>query len=181
MLNDSMMRSVKQDWCTPPRVLERVRRVDAIALDPCTSPANPCGAEASYSLHGLSLPWWGLAYVNPPYGRELPVWADKVIEEAARNVEIIMLVPSRTDTRWWGKAFEACQACAFWRGRITFVGAPAPAPFPSCLFYFGTRRRRFSLAFRDVSRIVSGGRVLGRPAPSLPNDRQIPLPFSEAS
>lgn len=181
MLNDSLLSSVKHDWCTPPLVLDRVRRVGPIALDPCTSPANPCGAEASYSLHGLSLPWWGLAFVNPPYGRELVKWADKVVEEAARGIEIIMLVPSRTDTRWWGHAFEAAQACALWRGRITFVGAPSAAPFPSCLFYFGARRRRFSLAFKDVCRIVSAGRGAVKPARVRVDDRQLPLSFSEAS
>src|SRR5512134_4137759 len=172
MLNDALMRSEKMDWCTPPCVLDRVRRVGPIALDPCTSPTNPCGAEASYSLHGLSLPWWGLSYVNPPYGSALRRWVDKALEEAAREVEIIMLVPARTDTRWWGRAFEGAQACGFWKGRITFVGAPSCAPFPSCLFYFGPRRRRFSLAFKDVARIVSGGRAFGRPAPKPADNRQ---------
>lgn len=180
MLNESLMSSVKQDWCTPPLVLDRVRRVGPIALDPCTSAANPCGAEASYSIHGLDLPWWGLAYVNPPYGRALQTWADKVVKEAARGVEIVMLVPSRTDTRWWGQVFEAAQACAFWKGRITFVGAPSAAPFPSCLFYFGTRSRRFRLAFKGVSRIVCAGRGAMKLAAVPANDRQLPL-FSEAS
>jgi hypothetical protein len=181
MLSESLMSSAKHDWCTPPCVLERVRRVGPIALDPSTSPANPCGAEACYSLHGLDLPWWGLAYVNPEYGRALPRWAEKAVQEAQRGVEIIMLVPSRTDTRWWGHTFDACQVCAFWKGRITFVGAKAPAPFPSCLFYFGARRRRFSWAFKGVARCVSGGGTALRPEPEPANDRQILLPFSEAS
>jgi hypothetical protein len=103
------------------------------------------------------------------------------VEEAQKGIEIIMLAPSRTDTRWWGLLFEACQACAFWKGRITFVGAPAPALFPSCLFYLGPNRRRFSLAFKGVARTVPGGRTGAKPEPEPADDRQIPLPFSEAS
>jgi len=176
----AMVSSAKQDWCTPACVLERVRKVGPIELDPCTSAENPCGAAAYYQLNGLDLPWWGLAYCNPPYGRELPRWAKKVVEEAQSGVEIIMLAASRTDTRWWGLAFEASQACAFWKGRLTFVGAKDPALFPSCLFYFGPNRRRFGQAFRDVARVVSGGTTFGKHVPPK-DDRQIELPFSEAS
>jgi len=48
-------------WCTPPEVLERVRRVGPIALDPCTDASNPTGA-LKYITHdsyggGLAREW----------------------------------------------------------------------------------------------------------------------------
>jgi site-specific DNA-methyltransferase (adenine-specific) len=152
------------DWRTPACVLERVRRVDDIALDPCTTPDDPCGAAAVLSLEcghdGLVLGWTGyggLVYANPPYGHALPRWVAKALLEVRQGAEIILLVPSRTDTRWWGWAYDACQAVAFWKGRLTFEGAPAPAPFPSCLFYFGERQGRFKRAFSDAARVIPGG------------------------
>lgn len=165
----SLLSSVKMDWRTPQCVLERVRCVDDIALDPCTTHDNPCEASAIFVLEragsrggcdGLLLGWCGyggLVYANTPYGRELPRWVAKTVQEARLGAEIILLVPSRTDTRWWGWAYDACQAVAFWKGRLTFAGAPAPAPFPSCLFYFGERQGRFKRAFGDAARVIPGG------------------------
>lgn len=160
----ALLSSVKMDWVTPQCVLERVRRVDDIALDPCTTLDNPCEASAVFTLErhddGLTLGWGGyggLVYTNPPYGRELPRWAAKATAEARLGAEIILLVPSRTDTRWWGWSYDSCQAIAFWKGRLTFAGAPAPAPFPSCLFYWGERQGRFKRAFSDAARVIPGG------------------------
>ena len=48
----------------------------------------------------------------------------------------VMLLPARTDTRWWESLITA-DALLFWRGRLRFVGAPAPAPFPSVIAYWG--------------------------------------------
>lgn len=179
---ETMMSSEKHDWCTPEPVLERVRRLAPIGLDPCTTIDNPCKASDVYLVSGLDLPWtdYGLVYVNPPYGRELPKWAEKAVSEAANGVEIIMLVPSRTDTRWWGYTYDACQSVAFWKGRLTFVGAPSAAPFPSSLFYFGTNRRRFGQAFRDVARVVVGGHPLPRVQPANDTRQQV-FPFEAAS
>lgn len=160
----ALLSSVRMDWRTPVEVLDRVKYVDDIALDPCTSLDDPCGAAALFTLEcghdGLVLGWTGyggLVYVNCPYGRELPRWVAKAVAEARLGAEIILLVPSRTDTRWWGWAYDSCQAVALWRGRLTFAGAPAPAPFPSCLFYWGDRQGRFKRAFADRARVIPGG------------------------
>ena len=162
----ALLSSARMDWITPECVLERVRRVDGIALDPCTTADNPCGADVFYAPErgedGLVLGWStvgdGLVYANPPYGRHLDQWAARAcLESARRDRETILLTPSRTDTKWWHRTFNTCQAVAFWAGRLTFEGAPAPAPFPSCLFYFGERSRRFWLAFADRARVIPGG------------------------
>lgn len=180
MQTEPLMSSVKHDWCTPPLVLERVRRLAPIGLDPCTTRENPCGAESIYLINGLDLPWtdYGLVYVNPPYGRTLPLWAHKAVKEASNGAEIVMLVPARTDTRWWGLAYDACQSVALWKGRLTFVGAPAPAPFPSCLFYYGPDRRKFGQAFRGAARIVLGAPY--KKAVQAPDTRQQQLPYVAA-
>lgn len=152
------------DWRTPRHVVDRVEAVGPILLDPCTSEDNPVDADRFFTPDddGLKKSWYvyargGVCYVNPPYGRELPVWTAKCRDQAALGCQIIALVPSRTDTRWWQECFADCAAVALWRGRITFEGAPSPAPFPSCLFYWGESTWLFERTFRDVARVIRGG------------------------
>ncbi len=151
--------SVKHDWQTPDAVLDLVRAVGPIVLDPCTAEENPVRAKHHYTedLDGLLMPWSlvpGLVFVNPPYGRALPKWAHKACVEALlKGVEIITLTPARTDTRWFTSLVEGCTTVAFWRGRMTFKGAPAPAPFPTCLTYFGPNGTLFSDVFAPRAHI----------------------------
>lgn len=151
-MNPALLSSVDMDWQTPPEVLDLVRQVAPIGLDPCTTKNNPVGAFEwiwPEVANGLDLPWWpahGLAFVNPPYGRQLAPWAAKIAAEGQRGMELICLVPARTDTRWWRNIETAARVC-FWRGRIRFVGAPASAPFPSALGYWGPRPERFAEVF----------------------------------
>lgn len=149
------------DWQTPPAVLERVRRVRPIGLDPCGSPDNPTGAQINLYPprdDGLTVPWhppaFTLVYVNPPYST-VAAWASKVVREAAADNEIISLVAARPDSRWFfSMVWETATAVCFWKGRLRFVGAPASAPFPSAVVYHGPRSRVFESAFREVGRVV---------------------------
>jgi hypothetical protein len=95
-------------------------------------------------------------YVNPPYGRVIGDWMEKCADGAA---EVVALVPSRTDAKWWQRAAFACSALILWRGRISFLtrGRKAmPAPFPSSVFYFGPRGRAFIDEFADSGFIAKG-------------------------
>ncbi len=155
--------SARHDWETPEEVLELVRRVGPIVLDPCTTRgSNPTGSE--YQCHlpdadGLLCDWDdepGLVYVNSPFGRELPRWIDKAIAEAGKGCEIILLAPSRTDTKWFRRASESCQARCLWYGRMRFKGAPASAPFPTALWYWTQDRSKveeFRAIFNDYGEI----------------------------
>ena len=75
--------------------------------------------------------------MNPPYS-QWQKWVAKAAEEAAKGATVVALLPARTDT----KAFHAFiwqqpnVEIRFIRGRITFVGAPDPAPFPSMIVVF---------------------------------------------
>lgn len=146
----TMTSSEKDDWQTPTEVLDVVRVMAPIGLDPCTTPDNPVGARRFYTPvdDGLRLAWGpdGLVFVNPPYGRQIRAWVEKCVREAEHGVEIVALLPARTDTAWWRIACRADALC-FWTGRLAFVGADHPAPFPSVLAYWGDRRKRFVALF----------------------------------
>lgn len=148
--------SAKDDWCTPEVVLERVRRVGDIGLDPCSNPRSIVNARHSAGRaregewrDGLNMGWsgYGLVFLNPPYGRNIGKWVVKCAEAD----ECIALLPARTDTKWfpWDAA-----SLAFWKGRLTFLGVEHPAPFPSVLAYWGYREPSFRDAFRGVAKVV---------------------------
>jgi hypothetical protein len=122
-----------------------------IDLDPCSDGGNPPNipAQMHYTVadDGLAHPWYGRVYMNPPYGREVGDWVEKLCSEheAGRVVQAIALLPSRTDTQWW-KRLRAYPVC-FVQGRLTFVGSEDPAPFPSAVFYLGRDVGRFCHTF----------------------------------
>lgn len=144
------------NWQTPDVVLDGVRRIGPIDLDPCTDETNPCGARTWFWAGGLETPWMvvsGLIYVNPPYS-QMAAWAHKCAFESREcGARIIALVPARTDTRWWREATSEVECVAFWNGRLTFKGAPAPAPFPSALLAFNIGARAMDRAFGQHAQI----------------------------
>jgi hypothetical protein len=90
-----------------------------------------------------------LVYVNPPYGSALADWSQKIAAEANAGLEIVALVPSRTDTDWFHTLWESARTTLLWKGRLKFLGADNYAVFPSALFYFGKREEVFIKAFAD--------------------------------
>lgn len=153
MIAASVLSSCRTDWRTPAVVLDLVRQLGPIGLDPAGHQESLVGAAVEYRLargdDGLVMPWTvsGLVYVNPPFGRALPEWAAKAAAEARKGAEIILLTPARTDTRWWHGTILQADAICYWRGRLTFEGAPAPSPFPSALSYWGPSADRFAEVF----------------------------------
>ena len=151
----------RDDWCTPDVVLDRVRRVGRIALDPCSNANSIVGANISCDeqADGLAHDWRAdedaVVYVNPPYS-QLRKWVARCDHEwsMGHNACTIALVPARTDTRAWHEVRPT--AVCFWRGRITFVGARAPAPFPSALLCWalGEPLDRFCAAFADAGQVL---------------------------
>lgn len=159
----------RDDWETPPWLLEKVREIFGrpIALDPCTNPDNPTGAASFYTKkeNGLLLPWEPFTFVNPPYGRELPTWVDKVIEEyrgspnRAFVVPMLVLAPCRPEVRWYNRlSYFATNRCIFDQ-RIQFVNPETKqvvkgSNFPNALFLFDAplflERSSFEVRFCQV-------------------------------
>ncbi len=132
-----------QTWQTPPALLNAILQAagrDEFDLDPC-SPRNdgPVSALAHWTEadDGLSRPWRGMIFVNPPYSRGLPKWVAKCAAEAAGGAAVIGLVPSRTDTRWWHSHVAGQAAVIMLKGRLKFGDGQGSAPFPSAIVVWG--------------------------------------------
>jgi hypothetical protein len=76
-------------------------------LDPCsprkTKPPVRARLHLTAEDDGLSLPWHGVVFVNPPYGRTLGRWIEKARHEveSGNAKTVVALIPARTDTTYW--------------------------------------------------------------------------------
>lgn len=183
----TLMSSADQTWNTPRWFLDRVEHaLGPIGLDPCSNATSKVRARVEYRLErgqdGLALPWCGLGlvFVNPPFGREIVAWMMACAISGARNgVELVALVPARTDTKWWHVAARSCDAFVLWRGRFAFSKRRSRkhgnAPFPSSVFYWGPRPSVFLGEFSaDGFSVNNMGsiRVVPEDA-SVPADRRL--------
>lgn len=131
-----------QRQLTPPYVLEPVRAtLGGIALDPCTEPDNPCGADQYYTaeLDGAEQSWDAeTIYVNPPYSKARERWVKKCIAAAEAGSQVVLLMPSHTDTRLFHLAIQTASHVVFIKGRVKFGvlrenRRQEAASHPSCL------------------------------------------------
>ena len=122
-------KSEKMDWKTPVAVYEKLDAEFRFDHDPC---------PPDYIVDGLTSEWGKCNFVNPPYGRELPKWVKKSYEESLKGKTVVMLIPSRTDTRYWHDYCMKAKEIRFIKGRLKFQGAINSAPFPSAIIVFNS-------------------------------------------
>ena len=146
--------SKSAEWYTPEVIIDKTLELfGEITLDPCSNPGKPnVPAENHFTKDddGLSKKWFGKVYMNPPYGRELKKWILYLCEqyESGNVDEAIALVPSRTDVEWFKRIATYPICCIF--GRLKFVNAKWPSPFPSMIIYMGKNIKKFAKIFSDI-------------------------------
>lgn len=136
----------KEEWLTDPKIIKALGTFD---LDPCAPVERPWDmAKKHYTIidDGLSQPWTGRVWMNPPYGVKTKTWVRRLTEHGFG----IALIYARTETQtffpWvWGCA----DSIFFFEGRLIFYntdGTPCRnkktgkiecAGAPSCLIAYG--------------------------------------------
>lgn len=105
-------------WLTPRKYVEALGDFD---LDPCGAPGHDLAAETytpEKGMDGLTLPWRGLVWLNPPYGRE----AEPFLERMAQHQHGTALIFANTETRvWFEHVWPFASAILFLRGRVRFL------------------------------------------------------------
>ena len=138
--------STSENWETPKELLECLYSVfGSFSLDPCSPTSNgriaPVRAKVYYTEadDGLSLPWFGVTFMNPPYGRSLSRWTAKAKAEVEQeNARVVVgLLPARPDTIYWHRDIAGSARVFFLQGRLKFGNTKQVAPFPSCLVLWG--------------------------------------------
>ncbi len=99
-------------------------------FDPC--PNNP-------NFDGLDIDWPldKTTFVNPPYTRgEIKKWVSKCFDEWNKGKQIVLLIPSYTDTVYFHQYIYNNAELRFIKGRLQFKGYSSKASFPSMLCIF---------------------------------------------
>jgi phage N-6-adenine-methyltransferase len=123
-------------WATPQEFFDGLRQEFVFRLDVCATGENAkCLRYFTEAQDGLSQPWRGVCWMNPPYGRTIGLWMRKAHESALQGATVVCLVPARTDTAWWHD-YAIKGEVRFLRGRLKFGGHKNSAPFPSALVIF---------------------------------------------
>lgn len=135
-------RAGTETWLTPPDIIKALGPFD---LDPCAAPSPRPWPTATRHIElpedGLSAPWTGFVWCNPPYGRAVDAWLARMNEHGNG----LALIFARTETEaffrqvWRG---AAATGALFIEGRLHFhfpdgQRAPANAGGPSVLIPYG--------------------------------------------
>ncbi len=171
------------EWRTPPHIIEAARDVlGRIDLDPASNDAanSTVGALKLYTMDmdGLTQPWHGHVWLNPPFSHAGKFAAKALAEFAAGQVEeVILLLSANAMTAKWFSPLLDHALCVL-TGRLAFIGddgVPVKGNTAgTVIVYVGPRPGRFATVFGEWGKIVLP--TLTSPKPASINDQ---LPTSD--
>lgn len=139
-LNTEVLYSSKEEkWATPQDLFDKLNDEFHFTLDVAASPDNAkCPVYFTEEQDGLAQSWEGYTvWCNPPYCRKTGTWVKKAWEEHQRTgCTVVMLLPSRTDVRWFHDYILGKAEIRFIKGRLKFGGSKNSAPFPSIVVIY---------------------------------------------
>lgn len=167
---ESLHSSKSVEWYTPPLYIEAVRRVlGSIDLDPASNEyANQIiGAKTFYTQadDGLTKPWPGRWFCNPPYGRAAggkssqALWTAYGVAQYRAGISEagIMLINAATGNKWFDPLwdFDLC-----FTPRIKFynrAGRPNQPTHGNVFAYLGPDGDLFAEVFSRIGVVIPAG------------------------
>ncbi len=158
--------SGENEWYTPAKYIDAARAVmGGIDLDPASSLiANQTVQAAMYYTaedNGLSRPWSGRVWLNPPYAQPLIGLFCGALRDALESgtvAEAISLTNNATETAWFADLLANAAAVCFVRGRIKFVdmsGRESGAPLQGqVVVYSGPNVTEFGRLFSVFGEVL---------------------------
>lgn len=130
------------EWATPPAFVRPLAEaVGGFDLDPASGAERSPVAEETYTEadDGLSTPWHGRVWCNPPYS-DVEKWVHRAVDQSKRpEVDtILLLCKGDSSTNWWQSAISEAEIVAMIDRRLSFGNGSDSAPFPSHVFGFGS-------------------------------------------
>lgn len=134
-MNEILFSSNKEDWETPQELFNELDQEFNFTIDVCADNRNKkCKRFYTKEENGLLQNWNNeIVWCNPPYGRKIGEWVKKAEES---NATVVMLLPARTDTKWFHKYIYKKAEIRFIKGRLKFGNSKNSAPFPSMIAIF---------------------------------------------
>ena len=174
------------EWYTPAYLIEAARKVmGSIYMDPASCPeANQTvRAQRIYTKadDGLSKPWAGPLWLNPPYGL-IPVsngaawqgrsamhaWISRLIDEHKKGnvAQAILLTKADPKQKWFQPLWD--YPLCFVSDRVYFLRPnkePERHQFGTLLAYFGQNEKLFVNVFTEFGPVITPDGVHRRPSP----------------
>ena len=134
-----MFSSKTDQWATPQDFFDKLNEEFHFTLDPCADELNhKCDTYFTVDDDGLKQDWSGnTVFCNPPYGLAIKDWVKKCSDESKKeNTIVVMLIPARTDTKYFHEYIYNKSEIRFIKGRLKFGDSKNAAPFPSMVVVF---------------------------------------------
>ena len=137
-ISPTLYASRTDEWPTPAAFFAELDREFGFTLDPCATRQNAtCPRFFTEDDDGLVQDWGAqTVFCNPPYGRAVGAWVRKCHEAARAGATVVLLIPARTDTRYFHQWIYGKAELRFVRGRLKFGDGRQSAPFPSLVAVF---------------------------------------------
>lgn len=138
MISEVLYSSNTDEWETPQHVFDQLDHEFGFTLDACANEHNhKCKRYYDMNQDGLKQSWNGeVVWCNPPYS-EVAKWIEKAFYETkSEKTVVVLLVFSRTDTRWFQDYVYNRAEVRFIKGRLRFGTAKHNAPAPSMVVIF---------------------------------------------
>lgn len=120
-----------QRWATPPEFFEGLHEEYEFTMDGAGDWDN--ALLPLVSTKDAPLDWDGeRVFCNPPWS-DIPPF----VEKAATADLAVLLVPARTNCRWFHRALELGATVRFFKPKLKFVGAKHVSPVDCVLLVFG--------------------------------------------
>ena len=138
MNNAVMFSSNSDEWATPQNLFDELNNEFNFDLDPCATEDNhKTPRYFDRNTNGLSQKWGGCrVFCNPPYS-QISEWVAKAYEEGHQpGTVVVLLIPARTDTRYFHDYILNRSEIRYIKGRLKFGNQKNSAPFPSMVVIF---------------------------------------------
>lgn len=137
-MNKILLSRNSDNWETPKALYNLYN--DLGFLDPCPLNSKEDNLK-SRDFFGKNL------FINPPYS-QIDKWVDFAINNFANDNMIVLLIPARTDTKYFKKLYEFKCEFIFITGRLHFNDLKSAAPFPSLLVFLNNKYNTIELIER---------------------------------
>lgn len=137
-MNKVLFSNNSDEWSTPQQLFDSLDEEFEFNLDPCSTEENhKCDLFFTAETDGLKQNWGGYrVFCNPPYSN-ISEWVEKAFRETRNdNTLVVLLIPSRTDTRYFHDYIYQRAEIRFVKGRLKFGESKNSAPFPSMIVIF---------------------------------------------
>lgn len=122
----------RQDWTTPRAFFNELHQEFGFTLDGASS--NDNGLLPRTSTPDRPVPWTNeRVFCNPPWSNIPPF-----VELAATSKAAVLLVPARTNCKWFHRALELGAEVRFFLGKLKFGSAKWNSPVDCLLLIWGS-------------------------------------------